>query len=133
MIKANELRIGNWLEWRNPNNENIEPIKIEVADIVTIENKNRGHYYSPIPLTPEILEKAGFKKQYTESNIGITVEETRNMQQYGGTRTYFIGWSNSKIHVSPEMNCCGSTKLHSVHQLQNLYFALTGEELNIQL
>lgn len=65
-----------------------------------------------IPLTSEILEKCGFKpfaKDWVKSGIII---HTRK-------RGFVI---NKRIPI-----------IKSIHQLQNLYFALTGEELTVNL
>ena len=73
--------------------------------------------YEPIPLTPEILVKAGFvngklNKFYVFGNGNLTVE---------GYEADYNG-----LYI-------GNIKNIYVHQLQNLYFALTGDELNIEL
>lgn len=59
MIKANELRIGNWLK--------VYGEFTEVMDIGTDKcwscfwsEAINVEYFEPIPLTPEILEKCGF-------------------------------------------------------------------------
>lgn len=63
MIKANELRIRNWV--------NVAGINVEIFSITSDGNGNHGYNSfqgempdfegcEPIPLTPEILEKCGF-------------------------------------------------------------------------
>src|SRR5690349_17339716 len=73
MITANELRIGNWVQTkegeavqcRNIDADGInlegwaQPIDAGGGDIFTHEHFYKG--LDPIPLTPEILEKAGFE------------------------------------------------------------------------
>ena len=56
MIKANELRIGNWYEWSEFSSIG------QGYDKVTLENHALSYHklIKPIPLSPEILEKAGF-------------------------------------------------------------------------
>jgi hypothetical protein len=80
MIQASELRIGNWLHYKvdyyHPTLEiQIKHDKFEQVDTIDydhlltdqlpdsycINHNDRKNYY-PIPLTPEILEKCGFKK-----------------------------------------------------------------------
>jgi len=75
----------------------------------------------PIPLTPEILEKCGFKKL---NNAWVPID-------YSATDYFkwsFTIWDNkdgtyryNSAEFIPE--------LKYLHQLQNLYYALTGEEL----
>lgn len=70
---------------------------------------------SPIPITPEWLERAGFTEQANAWN-GPNKEFDFGLFAYeGDPYTY-----NS---------CECNPKVEYVHQLQNLYFVLTGEEL----
>lgn len=78
---------------------------------------------SPIPLTPEILEKAGF---VTIGRYAIGV---------GGYNVFAKG----RIELlqpnegDPYILAFYEAKITHLHQLQNLYFALTGQELTINL
>ena len=70
--------------------------------------------YEPIPLTPEILETCGF---VFESGIDYVIKET-------GFAVYFDdGNCELANHDYP-------VHIKHLHQLQNLFFALTGTELN---
>ncbi len=109
-MKANELRIGNWVY-------DDEYYKIEGWELGA---DNADEAFDPIPLTPEILEKCGFVKEsdkwfISSSNIHLTVFNLREA---------FSVYINDKLIVYA-VDC--------LHQLQNLYFALTGEELQINL
>jgi len=117
MIKANELRIGNLL-----NVINTAPIVVTADHIKAISEGDKD--YSPILLTPEWLEQCGFEKDGAVENghyrhNGIYLFEDDELPglfhdilaQFNGTRT----------------------EIKYLHQLQNLYFALTGEELIITL
>jgi hypothetical protein len=94
-----------------------------------IEDFNfREDFFTPIPLTEEWLLKFGFIKN-TYPNLhwfkcldnGDKLSITEH-KQYGSNK-----------HLSFYFNCGGYSsidlQLINVHQLQNLYFALTGEEL----
>ena len=112
-MEARELRIGNWVFVKEVDLDNgndiFVPIKIKGNDIRFIEIRNDGgtaHF--PIPITTEILLKCGLLK----NNIGI--------------------WNNGdSIYFSYGFE--KDVKLEYLHQLQNLYFALTGEELEVNL
>lgn len=106
-MKANELRIGNIV-----NRQGTE-IRVDGSDIKWFED---GSYLGiePIPLTEEWFVRFGFnkaneyyKKQCNDFVLGIRIED------------FFMPYISH-------------TKLIHVHQLQNLYFALTGEELEIK-
>lgn len=123
MIKANELRVGNWVI--DPVDGRMKTTNIYQIGKHQIDDTNTN--YLPIPLTPEILEKAGFVKY-----------------QYGGNNQfegYKVRWSKDSIYgflTSDNIFALlGFERRHQnikyLHQLQNLYFALTGEELEINL
>jgi hypothetical protein len=125
-MKATELRIGNLVQDRH--SEECGMIDIVVLGIIdTMEN----HSYEPIPLTEEWLLKFGFirqggRKMWVKDKLCIDLKELPNI------RGEFIeGWyiglkdlGNVLFH--------SFMKVNHVHQLQNLYFALTGEELTIK-
>lgn len=122
MIAANQLRIGNWVKYHD------DDTLFKVVEIDTlgmrVENDEQNTWieydcFSPIPLTPEILEKCGFA--YWELDIDCTDPS----DAYWVHRKFKFGidnlsWTVQKIGV----------RVKYLHQLQNLYFALTGEELN---
>ena len=117
MIQANELRIGNYISYKNE-----RWIKVGYHEIRYAVLYPDNSYY-PIPLTPEILEKAGFVKtgRYAIGAGGyITYEKDRVVLLHP-----------KKGH--PFVLAFHETQVQSVHQLQNLYFALTGEELPINM
>lgn len=116
MIKVNELRIGNWVS----NGEKIFTVDANVIyDTATLE------YYpiEPIPLTPGILEKAGFKKESIDYYF-LPIDEHSKIY-YNGNELV-ISLSENEFEAYHHFPPC-----EYFHQLQNLYFALTGKELNI--
>lgn len=109
-MDTNELRIGNYVSTHN------ESLVIVDAINKTHIHSNKGVFVkgviSPIPLTEEWLLKFGFFEDY---RIG-----KNNFVKNG-----VIMWKYSDSFCDDRY---GVTTKH-VHQLQNLYFALTGEEL----
>lgn len=96
--------------------------------MVDFQQKNNKHSFSsincarPIPLTEEWLLKLGFEKTLNQYRIETNVN-TRN-----GNNVPFIildidGFEYDDLRLQ--------TKIKYVNHLQNLYFALTGEELTI--
>src|SRR5574343_389431 len=114
MIHANELRIGNWVK--------IGQFYTTICFINGDED-----YFEPIPLTPEIFEKAGFK--YDEGMESYDLFTSSGLISIATDYSFFIGDN----HL--ECGFAGGNKslVKYLHQLQNLYFALTGEELQINL
>lgn len=121
MIQANELRIGNKIKFNN---------YLEKERIVTVNarffsslaggrsteemkpDEEINNYYSGIPLTPEILDKCGLMGGGMFPAIEYFTLESGSL--------FFEGYYTT-------------VDIKYLHQLQNLYFALTGEELEVKL
>lgn len=131
MIQVNELRVGNWIA-SGKSFTNTSTIG-KVLEIGNVEREFEQIYceceesfewffkdnYCGIPLTPEILEKAGFKMSITKTCYGIITPETR------------ISWfSDGRMKIETTDL---PIKVQYVHQLQNVTYYLTNNELNIQL
>jgi len=119
-MKATELRIGNWVKWNyeERSDGNAYPVEFgyELDDI-----KNNPNIVKPIPLTEEWLKRFGFESDSYQD-------------------MYVLGWLKincDKTKGKPELwieNITGKVVyIEHVHQLQNLYFALTGQELELKL
>jgi hypothetical protein len=114
-MKANELRIGNWCA--SPYEPKI--FKVSAMHILHLEEGMDSLSILGIPLTPEILEKAGFVKSINFDNTYIKLIK--------GESFILKDCKDGTFFVYTGIRC------QYLHQLQNLYFALTGEELNIEL
>lgn len=121
-MKITELRIGNLIyEVDKFKGTDVVPvIGLVENDFNLLEHSGR---IKPIPLTEEWLVKMGFEKKqyftYDKGLISISMPSEDPLLWRKG-RTYVNSW---KILDAPLY----------VHQLQNLYFCLTGEELKINL
>ena len=113
MIKANELRLGNWvlLDWEN---SYMRVNSNTLSYINRSEKLGKKHPFKPIPLTEEILLNCGFEKVRKYFQID-----------------WFVIYKDKKGYYA-HINC-GNNYINNLHQLQNLYFALTNQELNIEL
>ena len=114
-MKAEELRIGNW--FRKIDDDGDRPEQVAPEDLLAW-SKGAG-YGSPIPITAKWLERFGFRKHvngsYSIDDYLITFDEDGFRLEYGEYCT-----QGSLID------------LNHVHQLQNLYYALTGTELELK-
>lgn len=115
MIPQNELRVNNWYRCKIYNGKN------DVIMQFTPQEYKYAHLFEAIPLTPEILEKAGFP----------IVNGLRWNEQHA----IMLWWGEESPHYySFKYNYLAeSVKIRTLHQLQNLYFVLTGQELPITL
>ena len=112
MIKANELRIGN--------NYMVGGQLITATAEDILKCRARPTLRRPIPLTPEILEKCGFC-------IISNPNHTNSFLCYKPMLKLVID-SDSKNITLRDYSGVQKSITH-LHQLQNLYHALTGEEL----
>ena len=121
MIQANELRVGNLvtinetaLHFDGAGKDETFCISEIKEEVVKFKGFHTSELYSgiePIPLTEEWLLKFGFKPFCNDWSKKALIIHTRK-------RGFVIKRSIPIIK--------------SVHQLQNLYFALTGTELTIK-
>ena len=121
-MKANELRIGNYVY---DTLGKVNKIDLEAITYIVKEPHNQ---VKPIQLTEEWLLKFGFiKVTYTVSLSDGGMPYHYELEGQGNHwRLYFDGrffaFNERKLNLHLSHN-------RYVHQLQNLYFALTGEEL----
>ena len=113
-MKENELRIGNKVNYQTAEGD-ILPNTIDWQDLKWLSEGEKGFNlcHSPIPLTEEWLVRLGFEKSsdnnYYKGGKFTIYNRFGNFGLIGGS----LSWKEFK----------------HVHKLQNLYFALTGEEL----
>ena len=115
-MKAEELRIGNYLletkqvDYDEPENDYYPDRVIRVGKhLFQFEDED----IKPIPLTEEWLVKFGFEKN----------ESRWIFKEIEITSWFTFRFSKEPLKVQ---------EIDYVHQLQNLYFALTNEELTIE-
>lgn len=132
MIKANELRIGN-LVVKSDQIHSDSPQYGQITTVYVDKANVDYHYpltwYKPIPLTEEWLLKFGFEKYdeiywFLPNYPSYEICPNEPLQLFLPCETT----DESEYYVVKDSNC----KIQYVHQLQNLYFALTGEELTIK-
>lgn len=111
MVNVKELRIGNIAFVIN-----CAPVVITADHIKSIANGDVD--YSPLPLTPEWLERCGF------------VDEVGYWKYQGEPGFVLLKDNEEGLYIGNPVR----TYVKTVHHLQNLYFALTeGVELNVKL
>lgn len=136
MIHTNELRIGNLIEYEKTTHivcgmkdnmiyswwfKNGKPVIEEIQKDISGVLVNDPYFdfcenHNPIPLTHELLPKLGFE-----------------LFPWGWVSKVSEGRRSLRITINNyfEREGQASLKIEFVHQLQNLYFVLTGEELSI--
>ena len=130
MIQANEIRIGNWVNIQSHNQYariiEIKSGRPDNRDFVRISSPNLDTQFAveigqivPIPLTEERLLKAGFEKDIESLfyRNNFIIAKTRSRWAF-----YHNGLMGGEL-----------VRIDFLHELQNLFFALTGEEIKIEL
>lgn len=122
MIDSRELRIGNWIT-----DSTGKPFKLSPHMLYNIAvDGELANIAQPIPLSPDILEKCGYKYR----------EHLRDFYfKPQGTGTIFIVslvHNTFAICASNEKPCL-YVNLEALHTLQNLHSSLLKTELNITL
>ena len=108
-MKNSELRIGNWITF-----DGLEAQVTAIPEGDFYEDEK----FKPIPITDEWLVKVGFESNNSSSNF---------LTYYNERYDYRI-----EIHQDGDVWFDELRKIQYVHQLQNLYFTLTGQELEMQ-
>ncbi|MCT4330944.1 hypothetical protein HZP13_14590 [Elizabethkingia anophelis] len=109
-MEANELRIGNYV-----NHNGFAPVTIDAVDIIHCQQHSEA--YKPIELTEEWLLKLGFIKSKFSSNC------------FKITNGYKFDFAGGEVLYLDSIRL---EHIKYIHQLQNLHFALGGEELTIK-
>ncbi len=162
-IEAKDLRIGNWIfnddgvpsrvAGFKPFDHSIRCDEQEgceiVIDIFAPDKTERLGYLcesvevTPIPLTPELLEKCGFSNHARSVSFGDSgfdpihfwyiQDGVDSFQQKVFLYSFILGQFRDGFYYQANNRRKKGIKITSVHQLQNLWYSLTGNELEITL
>lgn len=132
-MKSNELRIGNLINDEYGNLFEIKALLLLSARIERIkDNENIKPYHrnipygklKPIPLTGEWLIKLGFEKSINNFYV-LSDLSYKDKIIY----TDFLRWN--ELAQDNEVYLLKLADIEYIHELQNLYFALIGNELTL--
>ena len=121
VLYASDLRVGNYVL---DIDDNVLSISEITKDYISFNNCNLKSRYSkikPIPLTEEWLFKFGFDFKKMKKHRKSYTPEHYNLNNFS------LLISNKGYYVVSYI----PVYIFFVHQLQNLYFALTGAELTV--
>lgn len=139
-MKAEELRIGNFIEYyigEDGINWTLNTVDVEDLKWCDLYESDFNKHHRAIPLTEQWLERFGFEPNGVYKSMRLPLERLRTH----GTRTFIVvahdgdTWieliNRDKHNQYKELQShCFQCKY--VHQLQNLYYALTFEELTLK-
>lgn len=118
-MEANELRIGNYIKTKQGVEQFTPFMMFGMYNTEVLSVERFDDRYKPIPLTEEWILDFGLKKEKDRSMGFNYTNNSKRFKLVRGNKGY--GVKNSNYY-----------KTKYVHQLQNLYFSLTGEELTIK-
>lgn len=131
-MESNELRIGNYIYGMSGRIEFIRALGVNfcTTGLGPLPNQSCPMYRSidPIPLTPEILIKMGWSDW-----SGDQIYAKMGLRINGDCNTIFAYHIKKSMFEYVDLNGYSLPNMKYVHQLQNLYFALTGKELEFEL
>lgn len=127
-LYTNELRYGSWIDYLGTH------VQCDISTIYAYSKVvGETEIYKPIPVTRDVLLKCGFqvsKQKDTVTDqltniVWINCDDIQLSFIYGMTTLNMRNVSNPQ-----QLSLPIKAKPYGLHQLQNLFFALTGTELN---
>jgi hypothetical protein len=133
MINESELRLGNYILQKV--NTRIVPVRYSHEHFDLLKTGNTKDLF-PMTLKAELLEKCGF----TENKKYALLPDAREFILV----LPVIGNANNEIraYIKNNKECFArvvlnnlpvSNNFYNLHQLQNVYFALVNDELNVKM
>ena len=114
-MNAKELRIGNMI---SDMEGNVTEVNIDIIQNIILGE----HQYQPLELCDRCFDKLGFIQEhlghYYENIYDFSVLGSRN-------NSYIIRWGNQVL--------AGAEPIRYVHELQNIFFALKGKDLDAKI
>lgn len=130
MISAQEVRIGNLLRFK----DQILPVSTTTIERLVFPGMPKHHgfaeKYEPIPLTEEWLVKLGLVPDEHNRLFSLPQHIRDKCKPDMGHKasSFFF---NDREDLKRWMDCQTRVCVDYVHQVQNLVFALTGQELEV--
>lgn len=133
MIKSHEFRLGNYVMHKTGVRILTVPCTHQHFELMA---KDSGKDLFPVVLSPAILEKCGFAENKKYQLLPESREFILALPVMGSAAIEI------KAYVKANKECFGramintvpvSNNIHHLHSLQNLYYALTGVELETKL
>lgn len=137
MLKETEVRIGNFVLDSNKNIVRIDALNLD-GNLMQEDRRYDDNYKAivnpkGVPLTPDLLYKIGFITLDAETDTVVWGLSVSNGEEFSivsdGLDTPVPLYFEYDLGYSRDVR----KEVKYLHELQNLYFALTGKELEIKL
>ena len=140
MIQANDLRIGNYIDYAGEivQVDGVRPpiLKEKEYRVYFKDGRAKSDFLNYIPITEEWLLKFGFKPDSYSGSQGSISCYRKKINDFIGAYKHIelIGECSISVFYF-QCNTKGvwnsGVVVESIHELQNLFFVLTGEELTV--
>ena len=133
MVKSNEFRLGNYLMHKTGVRILTVPCTVQHFSLM---EKDGGKDLFPVLLSPANLEKSGFIENKKYALLPESREFVLTLPVMGSGEIAIRAYvkSNKECFARAMLNNLPlSNNIHHLHQLQNLYFSLTAQELEVKL
>jgi hypothetical protein len=133
MIKAAEIRLGNHMLEKK--GTKISPVVCGAQQLASIAQGEVKDLF-PIVLKAEVLQRCGFIENKDYPLLPQAREFGLLLPVIGSNKNEIMAWIKSSGECFGRATVNGlpvSNHFYNLHTLQNLYHALTGEELGIKL
>ena len=139
-IKAGDVMLNNWVEYDGKYyqisalSEEYPFLNTDAFGVGVVTYRN----IKGIPLTDDILLKAGFEKRNTrQPTYRLDTIELTNVEFWDedsdGNEFSFKEWKLSELYHSDLFYYKSFPSINYLHQLQNLFKSLTGNDLKIEV
>ena len=132
MINASELRLGNTILHKSNGKISMAPCDYVHFDLLS---KGDTASFFPVVLKPELLSKCGFTENKDYPLAPQSREFILVLPVIGSNKNEIYGYvkNNGECFVRATVNgAVVSNNFFHLHQLQNLHFSLTGQELQVK-
>jgi hypothetical protein len=132
MINPTEFRLGNYVLYKL--NGKISMIAFDFSHFSVLSKGDTASFY-PVVLKPELLEKSGFIENKNYPLLPQAREFVLVLPIIGSSKNELYAYvkNNGECFVRATVNgSVASNNFFYLHQLQNLFFMLTGNELGIK-
>lgn len=131
-MEAKNFRIGNWISTEKGDKQ-VESIdETGIIDVETIDHDGFYYYnYQPIPISPEWLKRFGFVKD-NNGNYWIDLQ-THYLELMPSNGYWYPVYAQVPEMSHEDEQRVSTNRIEFVHELQNLFFALTGNELEMKV
>ena len=124
-MEGKELRLGNYLHDRNGNLCKVIELRQDGIYAPAIGKATTGLPNKPIELTEEWLLKFGFES----NNVSYKINNDKFVFELYFYDAWNLNYVEKEKFGNDSVELSGYWK---IHELQNLFFALTGNELTIK-